>query len=56
MATYKKVLVIIGSALVGGLGGAAIAFPDMAALFAGISGGIGLVVAAITGISLVKGS
>lgn len=55
MTTSKKVIIIVGSALVGALGGAAIAFPDLSVIFASVSGLVGLIVATITGVSLVKG-
>jgi hypothetical protein len=56
MSTSKKIIAILGGALVGGLGVAAIVYPNNSALFGGISGAIGILIAAITGISLVKGS
>lgn len=55
MKTWQKIVAIIGGAVVGGLGVAAVLYPDMAQLFGGISGSVGMLITTVTGVALVKG-
>ena len=55
MQTWQKIVAIAGGAIVGGLGVAAIVYPSMSQIFGGVSGALGLLIATMTGISIVKG-
>lgn len=56
MSKLNKILIILGSAVIGGLSGACLAFPDQAVTFAGISGCIATLIGIFTGVSLKKES
>lgn len=55
MSLWKKIAAIVGGAACGGLGVAAIVYPDQAVIFASVSGAIGLIITALTGVALVSG-
>lgn len=55
MSITKKIIAIVGGAVVGGLGIAALVFPENAVVFGSVSGAIGILIGGLTGISLLKG-
>lgn len=50
----NKILIIVGMAVIGGLSGGAIVFPEQAVLLSALSASVATVIGIITGVSLKK--